>query len=223
MAQENGRRRYRSDLRARQARETRRTVVAAAADLFVRHGYASTTLDAVAEAAGVSRKTVSNAVGGKPALLKLAWDHTLVGDDEPVSMADRPAVARIRATTDPAEAIRLWVELVVGVAERASGLTGVVVAAADTDADAAALLERSAAERLVGARAFAGHLDAIGGLRAGLSPESAADLLWTLNDGAAFRGLVLERGWPVPAFRDWLVRVASASVLAEQRAVSAQR
>ncbi|MDQ4117891.1 MAG: TetR/AcrR family transcriptional regulator [Actinomycetota bacterium] len=213
MSQVNGRRSYRSDLRARQARETRRTVVAAAADLFVRHGYAGTTLDTVADAAGVSRKTVFNAVGGKPALLKLAWDHAVVGDDEPVSMADRPAVARIVATTDPAEAIRLWVEMVVEVAERASGLAGVVVAAADTDADAAALLERAAAERLAGARAFAGHLDAIGGLRDDLSPDSAADLLWTLNDGAAFRRLVLERGWWVPAFRDWLVRVACASLL----------
>lgn len=213
MTTRNERRPYRSDLRDRQARETRRIVVAAASDLFVRHGYAATTLDAVAEAAGVSRKTVFNAVGGKPALLKLAWDHSLVGDDEPLSMADRPAVARIRATADPAEAIRLWVELLVDVAERAAGLTGVLVAAADTDADAAALLEHSAAERLQGARAFAAHLDSIGGLRDGLSPEQAADLLWTLNDGAAFRRLVLDRGWTVPAFREWLVRVARASLL----------
>lgn len=213
MTVENGRRRYRSDLRARQARDTRRTVVAAAADLFVRDGYAATTLDAVAEAAGVSRKTVFNAVGGKPVLLKLAWDHTLVGDDEPVSMADRPAVARIVATTDPAAAIGLWADLVVDVAERTVGLSGVVVAAADTDPDAAALLERSATERWAGARAFAGHLDAIGGLRDGLAVEEAADLLWTLNDGAAYRLLVLDRGWAVAAYRQWLVRVTVASVL----------
>ncbi|TCK22401.1 TetR/AcrR family transcriptional regulator [Pseudonocardia endophytica] len=209
----NGRRPYRSDLRARQARETRRAVVAAAADLFVRHGYAATTLDAVADAAGVSRKTVFNAVGGKPALLKLAWDQSLVGDDEPVSMADRPAVAQIVATTDPAEAVASWVDLMIEVAERAAGLAGAVVAAADTDADAAALLERSATERLVGARAFAGHLRAIGGLRDDLSTEDAADLLWALNEGAGYRLLVLERGWSVPAFREWMVRVARASVL----------
>lgn len=209
----NGRRAYRSDLRARQARETRRAVVAAAADLFVRHGYAATTLDAVAEAAGVSRKTVFNAVGGKPVLLKLAWDHTLVGDDEPMSMAERPPVARIGATTDPAEAIRLWVDLMVDVAERTSALAGVLIAAADTDDDAAALLERSATERWAGARAFATHLGAIGGLRDGLPVEEAADLLWTLNDGAAYRRLVLDRRWSAAAFREWMVRVARASVL----------
>lgn len=213
MTVESGRRAYRSDLRARQARETRRAVVAAAADLFVRHGYAATTLDAVAEAAGVSRKTVFNAVGGKPVLLKLAWDHTLVGDDEPLSMADRPAVARITATTDPAEALRLWVDLVVDVAERTVELSAVLIAAADTDADAAALLEQAATERWAGARAFATHLGAIGGLREGLSVEAAADLLWTLNDGAAYHRLVLDRGWPAAAFAEWLVRVARASVL----------
>lgn len=213
MTTQNGRRAYRSDLRARQARDTRRTVVAAATDLFVRHGYAATTLDAVAEAAGVSRKTVFNAVGGKPALLKLAWDHTLVGDDEPVSMADRPAVARIRATTDPAEAVRLWVDVAVDVSSRVAGLGRVVTAAADSDADVAALLERSASERLAGARAFAAHLDAIGGLRPGLSPEQAADVLWTMNDGGAYHRLVVERGWTDERFRDWLVRIALASLL----------
>ncbi len=213
MTTDSGRRPYRSDLRARQVRETRRTVVAAAADLFVRSGYAATTLDAVAEAAGVSRKTVFNAVGGKPALLKLVWDHSVVGDDEPVSMADRPAVARIRATADPVEAVRLWVAMLAEVAERTAAIGNVVVVAADSDPDAAELLARSEAERLDGARAFARHLDAIGRLRAGLSPEEAADVLWTLNDSAAYRRLVVDRGWTVAAFRDWLVRVVLASVL----------
>ncbi len=89
------RRPYRSELRARQADGTRRAVVEAATGLFVARGYAETTLDAVAAAAGVSRRTVVNAAGGKAALLGLARDFSLVGDDEPVPMADRPAVLAI--------------------------------------------------------------------------------------------------------------------------------
>ena len=49
---------YSSTLRADQARRTRRRIVDAAAELFAEHGYAGTTIDAIATAAGVSRKTV---------------------------------------------------------------------------------------------------------------------------------------------------------------------
>ena len=76
--------RYRSGLRTEQARATRRAVVEAAHHLLVERGYQGTTIDAVAERAGVSRKTVFTAVGGKAELLKLAFDWALVGDDEPV-------------------------------------------------------------------------------------------------------------------------------------------
>ncbi|MBC3192020.1 TetR/AcrR family transcriptional regulator [Pseudonocardia sp. C8] len=207
------RRPYRSDLRARQARETRRTVVEAATALFLRHGYAATTLDAVADRAGVSRKTVFNAVGGKAALLELAWGWSLVGDDEPVPMADRPAVHRILASTDPTESVRLWAAMVVETQERAAAIGRVLAAAADVDPDAAALLARADAERHDGARAFAEHLDRIGGLRPGIDRAYAADVCWAQNDGAAFRRLVLDRGWPPEAFREWLVRVLVASLL----------
>lgn len=81
---------YTSRLRSEQARATRRTIVAAASDLFVEKGYAATTIDAVAERAVVGRKTVFSSVGGKDALLKLAWDWAVVGDDESVPMAERP-------------------------------------------------------------------------------------------------------------------------------------
>ncbi|OLL71069.1 Transcriptional regulator, TetR family [Pseudonocardia sp. Ae168_Ps1] len=205
---------YRSALRDEQARATRRSVVAAAAGLFVRDGYAATTLDAVAAAAGVSRRTVVNAAGGKPALLALAVDHTLVGDDEPVPMADRPMVRRIVACTAPAEAVRLWADMVVDVQGRVAALAAVVDAAADTDPEVGALRARGERERLDGARAFAAHLDSLGGLRPDLSPDTAADVCWTLNDGASYRRLLGLRGWSAVAYRDWLTRVTTASLLA---------
>ncbi|MFC4944601.1 TetR/AcrR family transcriptional regulator [Pseudonocardia sp. GCM10023141] len=210
---DTGRRRYRSELRARQARETRQVVVEAAAALFVRHGYAATTLAAVAAAAGVSRKTVFNAVGGKSALLHLAWDRSLTGDDEPVPMAQRAAVRQILASTDPAESVRLWVAMVVDVQVRSAPIGRVLAAAADVDPDAAALLAMADAERLQGAREFVEHLQRVGGLRAGVTPEAAADVCWAHNDGSAYRRLVLERGWPAAVFEQWLVRVITTSVL----------
>ena len=77
-----GRRPYRSALREEQARVTRRAVVEAARDLFVEVGWSRTTIDAVAEQAGVSRRTVFTAVGGKAALLKLPHVLAVAADDD---------------------------------------------------------------------------------------------------------------------------------------------
>ncbi|HEY5117206.1 MAG TPA: TetR family transcriptional regulator, partial [Nakamurella sp.] len=109
---------YASPLRDEQARATHRAIVNAAAELFQRNGYATTTIDAIAAAAGVSRKTVFASGGSKFTLLKDAFDWSLVGDDEPIAMADREPVQRIIATTDPAEAVRLWAEMITETATR---------------------------------------------------------------------------------------------------------
>src|SRR5690348_16637917 len=94
-------RQYRSDLRAAQAVDTRRRIVSSAARLFVEQGYGATTVDAVAEAAGVSRKTVFTAVGSKLDLLTTAVDWAVAGDDQPVPVADRSAMRRFLQQRDP--------------------------------------------------------------------------------------------------------------------------
>src|SRR6516225_5621043 len=132
-------RRYTSEIRDEQARRTRRAIVAASHDLFLARGYAATTVDAIAQAAHVSRRTVFNSAGGKAALLKLAWDWAIVGDDEPIPLADRPAVKAIQAEPDPHKALALWAQMVVEIAARAAPIAEVLTAAADADADAAQL------------------------------------------------------------------------------------
>ena len=53
-------------LRRAKATMTRRSVVDAAAKLFVERGYLATSVQQVADEAGVSRATVFNSVGGSP-------------------------------------------------------------------------------------------------------------------------------------------------------------
>jgi len=81
---------YQSTLRGAQAQSTREAVIAAAGRLFSEQGYAATSIDDIAAAAGVSRATVFTSVGGKPKLLKTALDVAIVGDDEPVPLPERP-------------------------------------------------------------------------------------------------------------------------------------
>src|SRR5450759_1459871 len=91
---------YRSTLRVAHADSTRLAVVQAAARLFIERGYVATSIESIAEAAGVSRATVFTSVGGKPVLLKKAYDIALVGDDVQVPLAERERSRAIRAEPD---------------------------------------------------------------------------------------------------------------------------
>jgi len=206
-------RRYVSQLRDEQARRTRQAIVNAARDLFLARGYAATTIDAIAGAAQVSRRTVFNAVGGKVALLKLALDWAVAGDDEPVAVADRPAVKAIQAERDPASALQLWADMVTDIAVRVAPIAAVLYAAADVDQEAADMLEAEAANRMFGARAFASHLAALDGLAAGITEQRAADLCWAMNDGHVFQLLAGQRGWTTAEFSRWLSASLAAALL----------
>ena len=206
-------RRYVSEVRDEQARRTRRAVVTAARELFLTQGYAATTIDAIAEAAHVSRRTVFNAAGGKVALLKLALDWAITGDDEPVALADRPAVQTIQAERDPRRALDLWVDMVVDISARVAPIGEVLYVAADGDPEAAELLEKEAQTRMYGARAFIGHLASLGGLAPGVSEQQAADLCWTVNDGHLYSLLVTQRGWTPAALAQWLSDSLATAVL----------
>ena len=63
-------RRYSSPLREEGARRTGELILAAAQDLFVAQGYVQTTIEQIAERAGVSRPTVFANAGSKRELLK---------------------------------------------------------------------------------------------------------------------------------------------------------
>ena len=206
-------RRYASQVRDEQARRTRRAIVTAAHDLFLAQGYAATTIDGIAEAAHVSRGTVFNSVGGKVALLKLALDWAIVGDDEPIALADRPAIKAILAESDPGQALMLWVQTVSDVAARTAPLGEVLIAAADIDPAATQLLAEASSNRMLGATVFIRYLTSLDGLAAGLTEQRAAELCWALTDGHLYRLLVAQRGWSTADFNRWLFSSLAAALL----------
>jgi AcrR family transcriptional regulator len=204
---------YRSRLRDEQAATTRRRIVAAGRDLFIERGYAATTIDTIAERAEVSRKTVFTAVGGKAAVLKLAFDWTLAGDDEPVPIADRPEVRRMMQGTDPAVLLAEWMAMNAAIAGRLAMLYHVLVIAADTDRQAAALLDTVEHQRFSGAEAVVGRLADLGGLRPGLDKHRATAIAELLIDPEPFRRLVLRHGWTPDQYTEHLQRMAAAALL----------
>jgi hypothetical protein len=160
----------------------------------------------------VSRRTVFNSVGGKVALLKLALDWAIVGDDEPVALADRPAIKAILAESDPRKALMLWVQAVTDVAARTAPL-GDVLIAADIDPAAAQLLAEASRNQMLGATAFIRYLASLDGLAAGLTEQRAAELCWALTDGHLYRLLVTQRSWSTADFTRWLSDSLAAALL----------
>jgi AcrR family transcriptional regulator len=207
---------YQSSLREGQARTTRRAIVEAGGALFVERGYAGTTVDAIAERAGVSRKTVFTSVGGKVGLLKLAIDWALTGDDEPVALEDRPVIRDLVQETDPQKAVVKWSHMVTGIAARLALLHPVLTAAADVDEQAAELNAISERNRLGGARNFVEQLHSLGALRGDLSVERAAAMASLLMDPLGYRRLVLGDGWTEAEYVDWVARLTAASFLPDQ-------
>lgn len=204
---------YVSRLRQTQAELTRRSIVHAAGELFVDLGYSATTISGIAERAGVSRRTVFSAVGGKPALLKLAWDWVIAGDDQPVAMADREVVKAMLGESDPSRLVGMWVAFVTEVAARSAGMWRVLEIAADIDPDVAELRDTVDRQRRSGARAFIDHLAEQGGLRSAITRAQAADWCSAHMTSALYRELVLQQRWPVARYRRWLTHAMSATLL----------
>jgi AcrR family transcriptional regulator len=205
---------YDSPLRKAQAAATRRAIIDAAATLFIERGYVASSIETIAEAAGVSRATVFTSVGGKKALLKKAYDVALVGDDEPIAFPDRPASLAVRAEPDPVRFLVGYAGLVTDINRRLAPIYEAVRGAASADPEVREVFETIGTERRIGAGHVVGHLIAKGGrLRDALDSEAAADVLWVLIDAGLFHLLVHQRGWTPERFQAWLAETIQRQLL----------
>jgi AcrR family transcriptional regulator len=208
-----GNRRYDSSRRREQARIQRRRVLAAASRRFLEQGYAATTLAELAADANVSVVTIYKAFGNKAGLLKEVFDFAVAGDDEPVPMIDRDFAHRIRAEPDPRKKLSLFAEHMAESMPRAAPVYLLGRAAADREPEIKALHTQWRDDQLKGLGALAAHLAEGDHLRPGLTAEQARDLLWTIHSTEVYELLVLERGWPIAEYRDFLSLSTAAALL----------
>jgi hypothetical protein len=159
---------------------------------------------------------VFTAVGGKVDLLKTSLDWAVAGDDQPVTVADRPEVRELLAMDDPVALLTSWARVMVAIDVRVAGLFRVLEIAADGDAAAHLLLDEYRRQRLVGARAVVKRLGGLQALTEGMSRVEAADVAWLATDPVLYDRLVRIRGWSVGKFEAWLARTLTDQLLARQ-------
>jgi AcrR family transcriptional regulator len=205
---------YDNSRRAEQARATRQRILDAARELLLTQGYATTTIAQVARAAGVSPETVQKGFGTKAALAKAVYDVTLVGDDEPVPLRDRPEFQAVVTEADPVRKIEAYGAVGRTLWERLGPLMAVLMQGAQAgEPDLVAFVATVRKESYAGASGLVADLAARGALRPDLAVEQARDELWLLIQPELWLLLLGERGWTLDAVQAWFTRTASAALL----------
>ena len=138
---------YSSAKREAQARETRRSILDAAHELFVATGYAATTIQAIAERAGVAVQTVYAVFGNKRELLRQLIETTITGDDDPLPITERAEAQAIAAEPDARRRAELDAALSRSITERVAPIVRVAGEAAASDPELAAMMEGVKAAR----------------------------------------------------------------------------
>ncbi|GGT92314.1 TetR/AcrR family transcriptional regulator [Actinomadura citrea] len=202
----------RPDKRAERSRRTRGKVIEAARELFVAQGYGATSLQEVADRAGVAVQTVYFVFGNKRTLFKDVVDSSVAGDVEPVATMDREWFRAACAAPTAAGQLRAHVRGTGEILGRVAPIVPMIAAAGATDPQIAAqwpdgpdpryTVQRAAAEALVG------KPDA----RPGVSAAMAADVLFGLLSPQLYLLFVQDRGWSPDAWEEWAYTTLAAQL-----------
>jgi AcrR family transcriptional regulator len=191
---------YNSPLRADQALQTRRRVLEAARQLFIDHGYAGTTVAAVADQAGVSPETVYLAFGGKRGLLEGVMDITGPHESAAEDEAWWQMVAELPAATDRLDRM---VEYSCRILARTWPIHAIIRGAADKEAFAKELSQRLLDERLANQTQRIRRFLAAD-LTSGLSVTAAGERYCALASPELFHVVTRQLGWTTDQHRRWL-------------------
>lgn len=189
-------RRYDSTLRRRQAEQNRQAILDAATTLFADRGWSVAVRD-IAVSAGTSIETVYAHFGSKPELLKRVLDVGVVGDDEPVELAERPEFTAL-SQGSPGQRAAAAAALVTAISRRTSGVQRTLREAAAVEPELAARLEEARARQL-------GNVRAGGAMVAGRQLSRAeAEGLWAVLSAEVYELLTGSAGWSPDQYEQWV-------------------
>ncbi len=208
---EKVRRPYRSPSREAAAHKTRRRVSAAAAELFMAQGYAATSMRAIAQHAQVAEKTVYLQFENKSELLKRVVEEAIVGDDQPVPVAERDWFQHVLSETDPARKLQLLAKGSAALHDRTGRYFAMARGAAEVDKDAAALWAMGKRGHASDMARLADNLEQHGLLPAGRDTRWATSLLYVMLGPETWQLMTAELGHDNDTYQEWLENTLRAS------------
>jgi AcrR family transcriptional regulator len=179
------------------AEETRLSVIEAATRLFAERGWSGTGMRDIANAAGVSVETVYGTAGSKAQLLVRALDVGVVGDDEPVPLADRPQF-RALGEGDRRTRVTATARMLADQNARVAPLHRCLAHGA-TDDEALAVHHREVHERQ--RTSYRQGLELVTGRRL---DQALVDGIQALGSPEVYLLLVEQSGWSTKKYQEWL-------------------
>jgi Bacterial regulatory proteins, tetR family len=204
---------YQSDLRRRQAAETRLRVVEAAGTLFGRQGYRYTTFAQLAEEAGVSVKTVQEH-GPKSALLQAAIEVGSFGVEGETDFLKTDLGQAMLQVRDPGELATMVGEAMLTINAPSAGLWMTVVGAAHGDEE----LSGFHADMLAQIRGQVGHVlryvGSRGWLRTDVPFDDLVEAFCIVTSVETFVRFVQHDGKSRDAYKAFVARTVRETILA---------
>jgi AcrR family transcriptional regulator len=207
------RRSYRSPRRQEQAEATKRAIVDAATKLLMTLGYAGTTMDAIARAAGVATITVYDIFNTKPGVVEAAVHAAVLGPEAPTPLLEQRSPHAVSEERDQRRQIALFAVHMGDVMKRVAPLFEAMRAAAGADPTMASLRRDMLTRRLQGMRTFVDAVGRNGPLRNGMSPDTAAETVWALSSPDLHQLLTLQLGWKRARYVAWLEETLAAALI----------
>jgi AcrR family transcriptional regulator len=198
-------------------------MVRAAYDLFCERGYLGTTISEVARHAGVAVPTIYYTFGTKVVLLEESLGAAILGFDrwrEPPSDPDLTELlpwhewwAPFHDAATSVAAFGVFFTHGVDILERVAPLAAALHGAAG-DPEAAEVIRVSERRRVAAYREAVRVIgDKPGGLRPGLTPAMATDILVVLFSAELYQSIRTGRGWSAARTRTLLHDLLSAQLL----------
>ena len=203
---------YRSDLRRRQAADTRRRILEVAAELFADLGYARTTMTKIATAAGVSPETVQ-AHGPKAALMIASLEYAAFGVEGDQNVLELDYGRTFLGFDDVDDAVTYIVDVQAEVHGRSARLFDSLRSAAAGDPQ----LERYLADLVVGiGRQNRRIMEVVrdrGWLRDDVPFKELTEWAALISSVDAYDRMVRHDGFSVAAYKRYLREALDAMIL----------
>ena len=196
--------------RQARARAQRDRIITIAERRFLNDGYATTTIQSIADEAAVSVDTIYKAFTGKPGLIRAIRDRALLGQG-PVPAEDRSDRLHGQELDGPA-IVRAWGALTTEIAPRVAPLLLLVRDASVHDTELLSLLAELDSQRLARMKANATQLARFGHLRPGLEIDAAAAILWIYSSPELYELIVVRQGWTLDRYGNFITEAMTSAL-----------
>ena len=214
-------------VRREKALQTRRRMLRAAYELFCARGYAGTTMNLVADRAGVAVQTLYFTFHTKGAIIAEVlgacilgfdlWDPRIeaaVATDAAKAFAElHPWFLDFERATTQADALAVFIAASVDILERVGPLSLVMAAAASSDEQVQKVVDVGEQRRVEGFTVVAEKLARRGRLRRGVTVRRATDILLTILSSETHQQLATRRRWSAGQCRRWFQDVLEQQLL----------